>query len=79
LLNGAQKAVQHERLEEAYPKTVIVKKVIEDVKSVINDPLGQVKNLGQGQPNRGADFVYGSRSDYTAWNAGHCIAGEATE
>lgn len=48
LLNGAAMAVNPERFEEAYPKTVIVKKVVEDVKSVVNDQLGASKNLGQG-------------------------------
>lgn len=77
-MNGAQKAVQHERIDDAYPKTVIVKKVVEDVKAVTTDQLGTVKNLGQGQVPRGADYVYGSKSDYTAWNAGKCITGEAS-
>lgn len=77
-MNGAAKAVHHERGEEAYPKTVIVKKVVEDVKAVTSDLLGTVKNLGQGQTPRDADFIYGSKSDYTAWNAGKCITGEAT-
>jgi hypothetical protein len=70
--------VHHERGDEAYPKTVIVKKVVEDVKAVTTDILGTVKNLGQGQTQRDADFIYGSKSDYTAWNAGKCITGEAT-
>ena len=47
-MNGAAKAVHHERVEESYPKTVIVKKVVEDVKTVTSDMLGTVKNLGQG-------------------------------
>ena len=47
-MNGAQKAVQHERFDDAYPKTAIVKKVVEDVKAVTTDQLGTVKNLGQG-------------------------------
>jgi hypothetical protein len=34
LLNGAQKAVMPERLSEAFPKTVIVKKTVEDAKAV---------------------------------------------
>lgn len=78
-MNGAAKAVHHERIEEAYPKTVIVKKVVEDVKAVTSDHLGSVKNLGQGQEPRGDDFIYGHKNDYTAWNAGKCITGEASE
>lgn len=35
-----------ERAEESYPKTVIVRKTVEDVKAVQNDMLGTVKNLG---------------------------------
>jgi len=41
--------------------------------------LGTVKNLGQGQEPRGADFIYGHKNDPTVWNAGKCITGEATE
>ena len=33
LLNGAAKAVHTERYEGGFPKTVIVKKIVEDVKS----------------------------------------------
>ncbi len=68
-----------ERIEDAYPKTVIVKKVVEDVKAVTSDHLGAVKNLGQGQAARDPNFTYGSKNDYTAWNAGKCITGEANE
>ena len=46
--NGAQLALQAERLEEEYPKTIIVKKTLEDHKAVSSDLLGQTKNLGQG-------------------------------
>lgn len=34
LLNGAQKAVMPERAHESFPKTVIVKKTVEDAKAV---------------------------------------------
>ena len=37
-----------ERIEGGFPRTVIVKKTVEDHKSVANDQFGQVKNLGQG-------------------------------
>jgi len=46
LQNGAAKAVHAERTEESFPKTVIVKKTVEDVKAVQTDMLGTVKNLG---------------------------------
>lgn len=46
LQNGAAKAVHAERIEESFPKTVIVKKTVEDVKGVTTDMLGTVKNLG---------------------------------
>ena len=49
------------------------------MKAVTTDHLGRVKNLGQGQVARGPDYVYGSKSDYTAWNAGKCITGEADD
>ena len=48
VLNGAAAALHAERLEEGYPKTTIVQKVVEDHKAVSNDILGKSKNLGQG-------------------------------
>lgn len=46
LLAGAAKSIQPERIEESFPKTVIVKKIVEDQKNVTQDMLGTVKNLG---------------------------------
>ena len=40
--------------------------------------LGKVKNLGQSQTARGSDFIHGHKNDFTVWNAGMCITGEAT-
>lgn len=57
---------------------MIVKKVVEDVKAVTGDHLGTVKNLGQGQAPRDPEFTYGHKNDYTVWNAGKCITGEAS-
>mmetsp|Transcript_21225 Transcript_21225/g.15237 ORF Transcript_21225/g.15237 Transcript_21225/m.15237 type:complete len:90 (+) Transcript_21225:525-794(+) len=37
LLNGAAKSVMPERIEGGFPKTVIVKKTVEDHKGVAND------------------------------------------
>jgi EF-hand domain-containing family member B len=46
LVNGAMKAVMPERESESFPKTVIVKKTVEDARAVQSDMLGTVKNLG---------------------------------
>ena len=42
--------------------------------------LGISKNLGQGQTNRGPDFVHGIKNIQGSdpWNAGRCIHGEPT-
>lgn len=81
MLNGAAAALHAERLEEGYPKTTIIQKVVEDHKAVSSDILGQSKNLGQGQEDRGSDFVHGARNLQAGdhWNAGRCIHGEPTE
>ena len=52
-----------EREAESFPKTVIVKKTVEDAKAVQSDMLGTVKNLGQGQPDRAPGHTYGSVSN----------------
>ena len=44
--HGVAKAVHSERYETAFPKTIIVKKDVEDLKAVSQDQLGTVKNLG---------------------------------
>ena len=78
LLNGAAKSIQPERIDEGFPKTVIVKKIVEDQKAVTQDMLGTVKNLGQGMkhdPNQ----VFGVIKKKMDWNAGKCINGEPTE
>ena len=46
--NGAGSSIHAERIDNAFPKTVIVQKTVEDVKGVVQDHLGQSKNLGQG-------------------------------
>lgn len=80
VLDGAKQALQAERAEEYFPKTVIVKKTLEDHKAVAGDHLGKVKNLGQGQKDRGADHVHGSKNlqGGDTWNAARCIHGEPT-
>lgn len=41
--------------------------------------LGTVKNLGQGQTDRGKDYAHGYKSNVDGqWNAGNCIQGEPT-
>ena len=40
VLNGASLALHNERHEEQFPKTIIVKKTVEDHKAVANDLLG---------------------------------------
>mmetsp|Transcript_9655 Transcript_9655/g.14692 ORF Transcript_9655/g.14692 Transcript_9655/m.14692 type:complete len:249 (+) Transcript_9655:320-1066(+) len=81
VFNGAALALHSERHEEAFPKTIIVKKTVEDHKGVANDILGVSKNLGQGQTNRGPDFVHGIKNvqGKDPWNAGRCIHGEPSE
>lgn len=37
LLDGVAKSIHHERIEENYPKTTIVRKEIEDHYAVAND------------------------------------------
>jgi len=44
--NAAHKAVAPERIEGSWPKTIIVKKTVEDHRAVAHDNLGQVKNCG---------------------------------
>lgn len=78
VLNGAAAALHNERHEEQYPKTVIVKKTVEDHFAVASDLLGKSKNLGQGQTDRGADFTHGIRNVQGGdpWNAARCMHGE---
>ena len=74
-------ALTSERYENQFPKTVIVKKTVEDHRAVASDLLGISKNLGQGQTNRGDDFIHGIKNiqGTDPWNAGRCIHGEPTE
>jgi len=71
--------VMPERLEESYPKTVIVRKTVEDVKAVQTDMLGTVKNLGQGQASKPSEHVYGYKIATDPWNAAKCINGEPVD
>ena len=79
LPNGVAKAVEPERYEQAFPKTVIVKKTVEDLKAVSQDPLGKVKNLGQGYHPISQDTVFGIKNcpdGSSNWNAAKCINGD---
>ena len=78
VLNGAAMALHSERIDESYPKTVIVLKTVEDNKAVCSDLLGISKNLGQGQTDRGKDFIHGIKNiqGKDPWNAARCIHGE---
>ena len=81
-LKGAEKAIQPERVETSFPKTVIVKKAVEDFKAVTGEPLGKPKNLGQGPLPVPKDFVFGVKSlpdPKDNWNAAKCITGEPTK
>lgn len=81
LLNGAAMSIHKERFENSFPKTVIVKKTVEDVKAVTSDMLGQSKNLGQGRPPLPSEHAYGVKNIVGSdiWNAAKCIHGEPTE
>ena len=46
--NGAALSIHSERYDCAFPKTIIVEKTVEDVKSTQQDQLGKSKNLGLG-------------------------------
>ena len=68
-----------ERIEEGFPKTVIVKKIVEDQKAVSHDMLGTVKNLGQGAHPRDQAVAFGTHRRDLEWNAAKCINGEPTD
>ena len=81
LLNGAAMSIHAERFDNAFPKTVIVKKTVEDVKAVTQDMLGQSKNLGQGRPPMPEEHAFGVKNivGSNIWNAAKCIHGEPSE
>lgn len=80
ILNGAAYSLHPERKGGAFPKTVIVKKTVEDFKQVAHDILGKPKNLGQGPIPVARDHTFGiSTIGNDAWNAAKCIHGEPTE
>ena len=77
ILNGAAYSLHPERKGGAFPKTVIVKKTVEDFKQVAHDILGKPKNLGQGAIPVPRDHTFGvSTVGSDAWNAAKCLHGE---
>ena len=71
-------SIHNERFESQFPKTVIVKKTVEDQKAVSQDQLGKPKNLGQGKPNIEENTVFGIKNitGSDVWNAAKCIHGQ---
>jgi len=70
--------LQPETADEAFPKTTIVKKNVEDFRDYNRDHIGKPKNLAQVNPYVGSDFVYGYKpKDKEPWNVAKCITGEA--
>ena len=59
VVNGARDAIHHERADEKYPRTVVIRKDQEDFTGIVNDTLGRSKNLGQGQLSRSPSPTYG--------------------
>lgn len=76
--NGAASSIHAERIDNAFPTTVIVEKTVEDVKGTIQDQLGVSKNLGTGVRFH-QDQVFGIKNDGKGWNAAKCIHGEPTQ
>ena len=76
-IDGAAMALQPERYQQDYPKTLIVKKNVEDYRNVIHEELGKTKNLGTGKVPKPVEHSYGQdqhRAD--DWGVGMCIGGE---
>lgn len=74
-------SIHNERFESGFPKTVIVKKTVEDHKAVTQDMLGKPKNLGQGKPPVQDEHAFGVRNvtGSDVWNAAKCLHGEPEE
>ena len=75
-------SIHYERHDQGFPKTVIVKKTVEDHKAVSQDQLGGVKNLGQGQHPIDNNMVFGIKNIPRGgqdWNAAACIHGNPSE
>lgn len=70
-----------ERFETAFPKTIIVKKTVEDFRQTSYDQVGLSKNLGQGDLPVQEETRFGVPNSASAetWNAARCINGEPTD
>jgi hypothetical protein len=55
-------SIHNERFDQGFPKTVIVKKTVEDAKAVTQDQLGKPKNLGQGKPPVDPETMFGIKN-----------------
>eukprot|EP00350_Pseudokeronopsis_sp_OXSARD2_P011589 CAMPEP_0170544658 /NCGR_PEP_ID=MMETSP0211-20121228/3331_1 /TAXON_ID=311385 /ORGANISM="Pseudokeronopsis sp., Strain OXSARD2" /LENGTH=154 /DNA_ID=CAMNT_0010848353 /DNA_START=687 /DNA_END=1151 /DNA_ORIENTATION=- len=73
-------SIHNERFEGGFPKTIIVKKTVEDQKAVTQDQLGKSKNMGQGKPPKPEDHAFGVKNlvGGEVWNVGKCLNGEPT-
>ncbi|KAM3131622.1 hypothetical protein pb186bvf_016286 [Paramecium bursaria] len=74
--NQMRKVLQQENTDDAYPKTVVIKKNQEDWKNYNEDPLGKPKNLAQ--MNERMPEVFGVQRRDEQWTAGQCISGQPT-
>ena len=76
--NGARDAIHHERADEQFPRSIVIRKDAEDYTGITNDTLGRSKNLGQGQLSRSPSPTYGQATlpKGEVWNAAHCLQGE---
>lgn len=57
--------MHQERYDQTFPKTVIVKKEVEDMRAVTQDQLAATRNLGQGAHPVPDNFVFGKRNEFS--------------
>ena len=78
--NEVQKCLQPERLNaEAFPKTTLVKKNIEDFRDFAQDTLGMPRNLGQTKRIVDPNQIFGvNTKPDDEWHAKECIRGDAS-
>lgn len=79
LTSGAAHAIHEERLHESFPKTVIVRKAVDDFNALNHDNLASSRLHGQSQSPRSPDYTYGYKNDTSGWNAAKCLSGEPSE
>lgn len=82
-LNGAQKTLNFDSREAAYPQTVFVSKRVEDFRQATNDMLGRAKFRGTVDEKiiNNQNFAFGKKSNTGAdvWNVGKLLHGEPTQ